>query len=179
MRFRKITIIYKIERTNKIKFNLRSKFKLNLICSFLLTLIIIIALKLDYIKVMYYISDNFGDNLNSFIFPLMTTRKVIFYNTVSNYEKIKDLGNIKKLNRLAKTDLFFIGSILTNLCDWNYVFSNLNNKYKSIITNWIFKIYDYFHPLKVFGAGFILDNNRNEVYLRNLKYFIQLPNNDI
>ena len=65
-----------------------------------------------------------------------------FYNTMSNYEKIKDLGNIKKLNILAKIDLFFIGSILTNLCDWNYVFSNLNNKYKSIITNWIFKIYD-------------------------------------
>lgn len=169
MRFRKIKIIYKNERTNKIKFNLRSKFKLNLICSFLLTLIITLALKLDYIKVMYYISNNFGDNLNSFIFPLMTTRKVKFYNTMSNYEKIKDLGNIKKLDRLAKTDLFFIGSILTNLCDWNYVFSNLNNKYKSIITNWIFKIYDYFHPLKVFGAGFILDNKRNEAYLRNLK----------
>ena len=169
MRYRKIKIIYKNEGANKIKFNLRSKSKLNLICSFLLALIIIKSLKLDYIRVMYYISDNFGDNLNSFIFPLMTTRKVKFYNTVSNYEKIKDLGNIKKLNEIAETDLFFIGSILTDLCDWNYVFSNFNNKYKSIITNWIFKIYDYFHPLKVFGAGFILDNNRNEVYVRNLK----------
>jgi len=114
---------------------------------------------------MYFKSLNFGDNLNSFILSSITCRKIKYYTT----KKIKenDFGNIKKLDEISKTDIFFIGSILANLCDWSFSFKKLSNR--SIISKWYFKIYDYFHPLIIFGSGFIKNDSKTDSYMRNLK----------
>ena len=114
---------------------------------------------------MYFKSLNFGDNLNSFILSSITHRKIKYYSTKKKMEN--DYGNIIKLDEIAKTDIFFIGSILANLCDWSFSFKKLSNR--SIISKWYFKIYDYFHPLIIFGSGFIKNDSKTDSYMRNLK----------
>jgi pyruvyltransferase len=134
--------------------------------------IIIILCSKNEIKVMYYISDNFGDNLNYYILKKITKiRKLIFYDTKIDKPKknLTDENNINILNQIAKTDLFFIGSILNVICNWRYPFKKAENKYKSIINKLSYKLYNFLHPLIIFGSGFSTNNTQNESYVRNIK----------
>ena len=123
----------------------------------------------NYITVIYEKSINFGDNLNAYLLEKLFDGKVIYYNLLVPNSNFEDLGKIEKLDKIAKTDIFFIGSILSDICDWSYTFLNIKNKYKTMLNNWIYKIYDYFNPLIIFGTGFILENTRKEKYIRNIK----------
>lgn len=138
----------------------------------ILLFISIISFFNNNIKIMYYISDNLGDNLNYYILNKITRfKKFQFYDIKMNKSgaKIIDEKNIKKLDEIAKTDLFFIGSILNVICNWRYRFQIENNKYKSIINKWYFKFYEFFHPLIIFGSGFSSLKYENESYIRNIK----------
>ena len=147
--------------------NLFNKQKEIILKLFISLYLVVIFFNKEYITIMHFKSLNFGDNLNSFILSSIAHSKIKYYNTKKIMQN--DSGNIIKLDEIAKTDLFFIGSILANLCDWSFSFQNISNKYKSIITKWYFKIYDYFHPLIIFGSGFIKNDSKTESYVRNLK----------
>ena len=88
-----------------------------------------------------------------------------------NKENTIDEKNIKKLNEIAKVDLLFIGSILDVICNWQYSFHNKYNIHKSIISKWYFRLYDLFHPLIIFGAGFRIPSQKyyKESYVRKIK----------
>ena len=74
------------------------------------------------------------------------------------------------MNKIAKIDLFFIGSILDSICTSSYNFYKQRNKYIEIISKFYFKIIDYFYPLIIYGAGFISPQKMiNESYIRNIK----------
>lgn len=121
---------------------------------------------------MYFFSSNLGDNLNYYLLKDMIDGNIKFYDRAlpKTSDIFWDQNNIKKLNDVAKIDLFFIGSILDTICNWSYIFHNPNNKYKSTISKWYFKIVDYFFPLIIFGTGFISPQKRlKESYIRNLK----------
>jgi len=139
----------------------------------LIFLLIFLLFKKVSIKVMYYISKNFGDNLNYFLLKDMVDGEINFYelNTRNlNNENIDDNKTILKLNRLGKINFLFIGSILNTICNWLYFLKNPGNLNKSIISKWYFKIYDYIYPLIIFGSGFISSQKyKNETYMRNLK----------
>ena len=130
---------------------------------FIFNLLMVIYSKND-IKVMYYVSSNFGDNLNYILLRKMIRRPTSFSSIISKKD-IKNDKYVSLLNEIAKSDFFFIGSILEVLCNWY----NEKDKYKSIISKWYFKIYNYFHPLIIFGTGFISNNSRSESYVRNIK----------
>jgi len=126
------------------------------------------------INIMYSVSQNFGDNLNYFLLKDMIDKNIKFYNTyeisLGRRSHNIDMNKIKNLNKLAKIDLFFIGSILENISNWTYVFHNQSNKCKTIISKLYFKILDYFFPLIIFGTGFISQHNfKKEFYVRNIK----------
>ena len=124
------------------------------------------------INIMYYFSNNFGDNLNYFLLKDMIEGNINFYDrTFKNQnDKSRDLNNINNLNTIAKIDLIFIGSNLDVICNWSYAFDNKSYKHKSIISKLYFKIFDYFYPLIIYGTGFISsDNFQNESYVRNIK----------
>ena len=110
------------------------------------------------INIMYYFSNNFGDNLNYFLLKDMIEGNINFYDrTFKNQnDKSRDLNNINNLNIIAKIDLIFIGSNLDVICNLSYAFDNKSCKHKSIISKLYFKIFDYFYPLIIYGTGFIL-----------------------
>ena len=121
---------------------------------------------------MYYKSENLGDKLNYYLLNKITNSITFkYFETQVNITKnssSKDYKYIKKLDEIGKVDLLFIGSILNVICNWRYNFENKNNIYKSLISKWYFKLYDYFFPLKIFGAGFLCEKYQNESYLRNI-----------
>ena len=124
------------------------------------------------INIMYFFSNNFGDNLNYFLLKDMIDGNIIFYDRTfkKKNDKSKDMNKIINLDKMAKIDLMFIGSNLEVIYNWSYAFDNKNNKYKSIISNLYFKIFDYCYPLIIYGTGFISsDNFQNESYVRNIK----------
>lgn len=137
-----------------------------------ISLIFIFNTNMQNINIMYLFTKNFGDNLNKFLLKDMIKGKLFFYNRSFRRpdNQFWDQNNIKKLNEIAKIDLFFIGSILDTVCNWSYIFRNKNNEFKSIISKWYYKIIDYFYPLVIFGTGFISRQDyQNESYIRNLK----------
>ena len=132
----------------------------------------IIMIKKKAINIMYFFSNNFGDNLNYFLLKDMIDGKILFYDRTfkNKNDKSRDMNKIINLDKIAKIDLIFIGSNLEVICNWSYAFDNKINKYKSIISKLYFKIFDYFHPLIIYGTGFISSNNfQNESYVRNIK----------
>ena len=94
----------------------------------------------NYITVIYEKSINFGDNLNAYLLEKLFDGRFVYYNLLVPNSKFEDLGKTVKLDRIAKTDIFFIGSILSDICDWSYTFLNIKNKYKTMLNNWIYKI---------------------------------------
>ena len=155
-----------ILKVKKSKINKFGKTKIKIVLSFFF-LIIFIKPK---IQVMYFISKNIGDNLNYFFLKKIISRNIIFVNTRENSNiKSENERKISKLNEIAKTDFLFIGSIMGIISNWSYIFENNKIKSKSIISNWFFKIYDYFHPLIIFGSGFISNITKKESYIRNIK----------
>ena len=81
----------------------------------LIFVLILLLFKKGNIKVMYYISKNFGDNLNYFLLKDMVDAEINFYDLNRrslNNENIDDNKTILKLNRLGKINFLFIGSIL-------------------------------------------------------------------
>ena len=136
---------------------------------FLIFFYIILSFKKN-IKIIYFISDNLGDKLNVILLKQLIGKNIYFNTPLNKSElKSKDEENLKILNEIASTDLIFIGSTLEIITNWIYIFDNESNKFKSIISKWSFKIYDYVHPLIIFGAGFISPINKTESYIRNLK----------
>ena len=140
---------------------------------FLLFLFLFLLLIKKNINIMYYFSNNLGDNLNYYLLKDMIDMNINFYNTYikkPKNKKLLDIYNIKKLNKVAKIDFVFIGSILETICNWSYIFLEENNKYKAIISKFYYKIIDYFYPLIIFGTGFISPQIiKNESYVRNIK----------
>ena len=122
------------------------------------------------IKITYFFSNNLGDNLNIILLKQLIGKNIDFSLPLEENEfKSNDEKNIKNLNEIASVDLIFIGSILERISNWTYIFDNKKLQHKSIISKCFFKIYDYIHPLIVFGAGFISQINFTESYIRNLK----------
>ena len=125
------------------------------------------------IKVLFYFSRNLGDNLNYYLLKDIIGGKVNFYSLnpkKSKPDESMDEINISILNKLAKTNLYFIGSSLQTICNWFYISKNKNLTAKSIISSLYFKIYNIFNPLIIFGTGFISNQNYyKESYVRNLK----------
>lgn len=106
----------------------------------------------------------------------MIDKNIKFYNTyeisLGRTNHNIDMNTIKNLNKLAKIDLFFIGSILENISNWTYVFHDQSNKYKTIISKLCFEILGCFFPLIVFGAGFVSRRGFGEEFCaRNIKIF--------
>ena len=119
---------------------------------------------------MFFFSDNLGDNLNNILLRKMTYRKIQFYDTQKKIDIKSDYDrDIQKLNEVAKTDLIFIGSILEIISNTTYNFQINRKKNKNFLNKCYYKLYDFFHPLIIFGAGFISQNLKNELYLRNIK----------
>ena len=117
---------------------------------------------------MYFFSKNLGDNLNNFLLRKMIDRKISFYN-IPKKKHIK-LGcdpKVDKYNKVSKIDLIFIGSILEVLTKNPKAFQI--KKKEIIASKWYFKLYDYIHPLLIYGAGFISKKNKKESYIRNIK----------
>ena len=115
------------------------------------------------------------DAFSYFLLKDMIDKNIKFYNTyeisLGRTNHNIDMNTIKNLNKLAKIDLFFIGSILENISNWTYVFHDQSNKYKTIISKLYFKILDYFFPLIIFGTGFISQHNfKKEFYARNITF---------
>ena len=85
---------------------------------------------------MYFISNNLGDNLNNVILKKMVHgKKISFYSplpTIVAKSKTQNEKNIDILSQIAKIDLVFIGSILETISNQSYIFSDKNDKYKSI-----------------------------------------------
>ena len=122
---------------------------------------------------MFFFSQNLGDNLNYYLLKDMINGKVNFY--ALNPKKAKpdesmDEINISRLNNIAKTNLYFIGSTLHTLCNRFHYSKSKNIIPKSTIPSLYFKIYNFFRPLIIFGAGFISEQEyQKESYVRNLK----------
>lgn len=135
----------------------------------IISLISIFFLK-DNNKVMYFFSNNFGDNLNYFLLNDMTNKNLEYYDvTINRQQNQFDFYLVKKLDELSKINLLFIGSILDIISNWTYIFNNDDNKYKTIISKLFYKIYDFFNPLIIFGTGFIsYQKYESESYFRNI-----------
>ena len=128
-----------------------------------LILYFILSLTEGEVKIMYFVSNNLGDNLNNILLKKMIyKKKIVFLN--SQNEK-----NISLIDKVKRTDFFFIGSILETISNLSYIFNSEVNKYKNYISKWYFIIYDYLKPLIIFGSGFISETNKNESYVRNIK----------
>ena len=119
---------------------------------------------------MHFFSNNLGDHLNNILLQNMTNRKIKFYDIRKKALKSQYDINENKLNEIAKTDLFFIGSILGLISNSHYHFHGKEKNNKGIISKWYFKIYDYFHPLIIFGAGFGSRHLKKESYVRKIIY---------
>ena len=100
----------------------------------------------------------------------MTLRKIKFYDVSRRIDMKPGFDNdISKLNEIAKTDFFFIGSILGILSNWSYHFINNDKRYKNYIKNYYLRFHDFFNPVILFGTGFISKLNKSENYIRNIK----------
>ena len=122
------------------------------------------------IKVMYFNSTNLGDNLNFILLKKISSKNIDFYDIrLNNKLKTEYERKMEKLKEIAKTDLLFIGSILQVISNWSYIYKSKNNQTKSPFLNLFLKIHNFFHPLIIYGTGFISKKNENESYIRNIK----------